>query len=158
LGSQVVYLKESTMDSTSSELAELQEQLQNLEKVRKLLGDALTDQKKAELEARQQILLNTGGGAIIQGDVTASGDFVNRDKYEEHYHYHNGEGPATAPQAEAAYRQDLANHCDTLPLRGVVPREGSHSAWRRFTSPWIPNAARRRRSLPRRCNAPPKVN
>ena len=113
------------MDSMSSELAELQEQLQDLEKLRKLLGDALTDQKKAELEARRQALLNMGGGAIVGGNVHADGDFVGRDK---HVHYHGDDSVAKAKQAEADYRREVADHCGTLPLRGVDTTAGSTTA------------------------------
>ncbi len=116
------------MDSQPSKIAKLQEQLRDLEKVRPVLGDALTDQKKAELEARLQPLLHTGGGAVVGGGVTVGHDFIGRDKHE--HHYHRGEDPATLRQAETAYRQNLANHCDTLPLRGVDPTPGEGATGR----------------------------
>jgi hypothetical protein len=65
------------------QLAQLRDQLAKLKALRGVLGDALTDQKKAELESRIQTLIDTGGGALIAGDVeVARGDFVGRDKWQ----------------------------------------------------------------------------
>jgi hypothetical protein len=65
------------------QLAQLRDQLAKLKALRGVLGDALTDQKKAELESRIQTLVDTGGGALIAGDVEVDrGDFVGRDKWQ----------------------------------------------------------------------------
>jgi hypothetical protein len=65
------------------QLAQLRDQLAKLKALRGVLGDALTDQKKAELESRIQTLIDTGGGALIAGDVEVDrGDFVGRDKWQ----------------------------------------------------------------------------
>ncbi len=71
------------MDEPERQSAELHDQLRSLEKLRPILGDALSDQKKAELEARLRALVETGGGIYIDGSVgprrrTAEGDGESR--------------------------------------------------------------------------------
>lgn len=68
------------MDDLREQLTELRDQLAKLESLRGLLGDDVTDQKEAELEARIQSQIDTGGGAFVVGDVEAGEDFVGRDK------------------------------------------------------------------------------
>jgi formylglycine-generating enzyme required for sulfatase activity len=106
------------MDPNQQNLTDIEEQLRQLEEE--------ISRKKAELEARRQVLLNTGGGAVIQGGVDITGgDFVNRDK---HVHYHGEDSTTKAKQAEADYRRDVADRCGALPLRGVDATAGSATA------------------------------
>ena len=63
------------------EIHELREQIQQLEGLRTVLGDVLTDEKLAELRAKLAPLIETAGGAAVVGDVyTAGGAFVGRDQ------------------------------------------------------------------------------
>lgn len=69
--------------SIRAQLAELRQQLSKLESLREVLGDDLTDEKKAELESQVRALVKTGGGAFFAADVDVShGDLVGRDKWQ----------------------------------------------------------------------------
>lgn len=94
----------------------LEKQIEQLEALRSVLGDALTDAKKAELKDRLRALIETAGGAVILGDVQAGRDVVGRDRIEVNV--------ALAPQGPpepllAAYYGSLADECRRLPL-GVI--------------------------------------
>ena len=70
------------MAEVEAQLAELRDQLSRLESLRGLLGDELTDGKRAELEGRIRALIETGGGAVIAGDVeTGGGEVVEGDQH-----------------------------------------------------------------------------
>jgi hypothetical protein len=94
----------------------LEKQIEQLEALRSVLGDALTDAKKAELKDRLRALIETAGGAVILRDVQAGRDVVGRDRIEVNV--------ALAPQGPpepllAAYYRSLADECRRLPL-GVI--------------------------------------
>ena len=59
------------MDDTQKQIAELGEKLARLESLRPDLGDAVTDKTKAELASQLRALIQTGGGAVVAGDVKA---------------------------------------------------------------------------------------
>ena len=103
------------------QLAQLQAQLQSLESLRAVLGDEATEQSTAPLLERigeLQDKIQTGGGAVVFGDVPmGNGDFVGRDKHETHYHA-APEPPDVTPLREAYLRQ-VATRTSRLPLRGV---------------------------------------
>jgi formylglycine-generating enzyme required for sulfatase activity len=107
-------------------LAELREQLSKLESLRALLGDELTDQKAAELEARIRSLVDTGGGAFVAGSVDLRrGDFVGRDKWQLWVDkLYLGHATDQVPQDALlqAYLRSLAAECGRLPLGVVDPR------------------------------------
>ena len=108
-------------DSIQQQLDELRQQLANLESLRALLGDELTDEKAASLESEIEALVQTGGGAFVSGSVSVQqGDFVARDKLEV------GElilgdkvetvAPDQAPEVLLdAYLRSLARECERLP-------------------------------------------
>ena len=94
----------------------LEKQIERLEALRTVLGDALTDAKKAELKDRLRALIETEGGAVIAGPVAAGRDFVGRDKYEINLAI----GPHDPPdRILVAYHRSLAAECRRLPL-GVI--------------------------------------
>ena len=69
------------MDDTQKQIAEIQAKLQKLEDLRQDLGNELTDQKKAALEAQRRTLIQTGGGALVAGNVSLQGGaFIGRDQ------------------------------------------------------------------------------
>jgi len=114
------------MTDNLAQLAELHDQLAKLESLRGLLGDALTDQKRAELETRIRFLVETGGGAVVAGGVTVTGgDFVGRDRWQiilgDQY---VGQTPDQVPPDVLlqAYLRALAADCRRLPLGVVDPR------------------------------------
>ncbi len=112
--------------SIRAQLADLRGKLAKLEALRDELGDDLTDKKKAELESRIQALVETGGGALVAGDVDISGgDFVGRDKWQlilgDQY---IGLSPDRVPPETLlkAYLRALAAECRRLPLGIIDPR------------------------------------
>ena len=112
--------------SVQVQLAELRDQLAKLEALRGVLGNELTDQKKAELETRIQTLVETGGGAFIAGDVEVPrGDFIGRDKWQVILGDQYVGVPASQVPTNtllAAYLRALAAECRRLPLGVVDPR------------------------------------
>ena len=114
------------MNDVQAQLIQLRDQLANLESLRTLLGDGLTDQKKAELETQVQALLDTGGGALITGKVSVrDGDFAGRDKWQiilgDQY---VGLSPDQVDPDVLlqAYLRALTAECSRLPLGVVDPR------------------------------------
>jgi hypothetical protein len=72
-----------TTDSPSiqAQLGQLLAQLAELEFLRALLGDELTDQKAQQPESEIRTLVQAGGGAFFAGDVRVRhGDLVAGDK------------------------------------------------------------------------------
>ena len=126
------------MDEPERRIAELREQLRSLETLRPILGDALSDQKKAELEARLRTLVETGGGAFIGGNVnTGGGKVVGRDDRSviiggdaRHILVITGDGNQIAVSVDqvstdellCGYYRALAQECRRLPLGVVDPR------------------------------------
>ena len=110
----------------AGQLAELREQLAKLESLRPLLGDTLTDQKRAELQIRIQALVDTGGGAFVaQGVEVNHGDFVGHDKWQVWVDklYLNRPADQVPPDALLqAYLRAVAAECSRLPLGVVDPR------------------------------------
>jgi formylglycine-generating enzyme required for sulfatase activity len=134
-------------DTKREEIARLQDQLRSLETLRLVLGEAVADRTKAELEARLQALIATGGGAAVLGTVqTGGGDVIGRDdrsigkvrvdKIEVHIRagQYQGSVPRSAAEREAIYREAVADRCGTLPLRGVEPSAGEGTATREALS------------------------
>ena len=61
-------------EDIEAQLAELRDQLGKLEAVRELLGDEAIAAKRAELDARIDGLVQTGGGAAcLSGGMTQAG-------------------------------------------------------------------------------------
>jgi len=86
--------------------------------------EAFSAQLQAEL-ARMggELRLETGGGAVIFGNVTVQhGDFVGRDKVE--YHFHPTPAPPDVTPQREAYLRHLIERTSQLPLRGVDVRSG----------------------------------
>jgi len=113
-------------DPHSAKLAQLQDLLESLEKLRPVLGDATVDAKKRDIEAQLRTLIQTGGGAVIAGAVdTGGGDFVGRDKNIYNIRIqagaYVGERPRTHERALEIYRRVLAARTGDLPLRGFDP-------------------------------------
>jgi hypothetical protein len=125
------------MDEPERQIAALREQLRSLETLRPILGDALSDQKKTELEARLA-LVETGGGAFIGGNVnTGGGKVVGRDDRSviiggdaRHVLVITGDGNQIAVSVDQVstdellrgYYRALAQECRRLPLGVVDPR------------------------------------
>jgi hypothetical protein len=122
---------------TQKRLDELRDQLERLESLRSVLGDTLTDQKKDELQNQIQSLIDTGGGAVIAGNVKAGGKFVGRDDrsvvVKVDVHQVVMESPdghrsvistdeAPLETLTRAYYRSLAQECARLPLGTVDPR------------------------------------
>ncbi len=126
------------MDEPERQIVELREQLRSLETLRPILGDALSDQKKAELEARLRALVETGGGAFVNGNVnTGGGKVVGRDDRAvviggdaRHVLVITGDGNQVAVSVDQVttdellrgYYRALAQECRRLPLGVVDPR------------------------------------
>jgi formylglycine-generating enzyme required for sulfatase activity len=112
-------------DPHSAKLAQLEDFLESLEKLRLVLGDETVDAKKRDIEAQLQTLIQTGGGAVIAGAVdTGGGDFVGRDKNINiciQAGAYVGERPRTHERALEIYRGVLAARTGDLPLRGFDP-------------------------------------
>jgi len=69
------------LSKIQSQIAELQEQIESLGKLRQVLGEDVVNEKQADLQAQLRPLLETAGGAVVAGNVqTQGGDFVGRDK------------------------------------------------------------------------------
>ncbi|MDS4042756.1 MAG: SUMF1/EgtB/PvdO family nonheme iron enzyme [Candidatus Competibacter sp.] len=116
----------------------LREQIRSLEALRGVLDEALIAQKKATLEARLSALVDTGGGAIITGNIdTGGGKFVGRDNRSvdiggdaRHVMVITGDGNRVAVSADQVSEEDLlrgyyralAQECRRLPLGIVDPR------------------------------------
>jgi len=86
--------------------------------------EAFSAQLQGEL-ARMggELRLDTGGGAVIFGNVTVQhGDFVGRDKFE--YHFHPTPAPPDVTPQREAYLRHLIERTSQLPLRGVDVRSG----------------------------------
>ncbi len=115
-----------TPEALRGTLSELRRQLASLESLRALLGDPLTDQKKAEVEARIRALVSTGGGTLIAGDVDVSqGDFVSRDKWQlwvENLYLGRPLDQVPPDALLQGYLRSLAHDCRRLPLGVVDPR------------------------------------
>ena len=90
------------MDSKAQRIAQLEEEL------RQLRAESDAESRKSRAD--------TGGGAHVGGNVTAKGDFVGRDRVEQHFH---GTMPVDIEQAEATYRESIADRCGVLPLQSV---------------------------------------
>lgn len=112
-------------DDLQAQVNEIRTQLLGLEALRKVLGDPLTDAKKAELTAQleeaSRRLVQTSGGAMVGGNVEVrGGTFVGRDQILLGNQY-VGVPPDQVPPAVwlAAYYRALANECRRLPL-GVI--------------------------------------
>ena len=70
-------------DARDSQISRLRAKLVSLESLREELGDETVDAKKREVSARLNPLIETGGGALVHGDVdTGGGDFTGRDRYQ----------------------------------------------------------------------------
>ncbi|RMF30508.1 MAG: hypothetical protein D6759_11830, partial [Chloroflexi bacterium] len=133
------------MPTPQEELDELRRKLESLESLRDVLGDEAVARARAELESRIRALVETGGGAIVTGDVQTAGDFVGRDQVTITVGGQRavvvggdargliavtGDGSRVIvapdrvpPEAlEAAYLRSLAQECRRLPLGVVDPR------------------------------------
>lgn len=96
------------------EVAELTGKIAHLEALRSVLGDEITDQKKAELAQQLQALIATGGGAFVAGNVQTAGDFAGRDMWNITIN------PNDPPdELLKAYYRSLGHECCRLPL-GVI--------------------------------------
>ena len=116
----------SDISSMRIELAELCRKQANLESLRDVLSPEAFEATRAGLEARIRALVETGGGALIVGDVAVErGDLVGRDKWQiilgDQY---VGLSPdQVAPDTLLqAYLRALAAECSRLPLGAVDPR------------------------------------
>jgi hypothetical protein len=130
-------------DDRHAEIVRLEAKLESLETLREDLGDETVDAKRREIQARLQALVETVGGAVFAGDVTAGGDVVGRDQLEaqgersvviggdasqvvlitgdgNRVRIATGEAPPDI--LLAAYCRDLAAECSHLPLGVVDPR------------------------------------
>lgn len=120
--------------ASHARVAELNEQINKLESLRQLLGDAVVDAKRAELQA--QIGGISGGVSIAATTTTVGRDVVGRDKIASASVGGNGvvlvdstvnsivlgadrEAPEKLLQA---YYRSLAAECRRLPL-GVIDKE-----------------------------------
>ncbi len=111
--------------------AEFQQVLGKLD-VLALAQEALGEQWAAfearlqqELAAQQITLtINSGGGAVVMGNLTVGGDFTGRDRYDIAGDAYFGVSPDDAPPADLlrAYYRHLAAECARLPLGVVDPR------------------------------------
>jgi len=69
------------MSNVQRQIYKLQEQIRSLEKLRGVLDSDIIQKKEAELQARLHTIIETAGGAYVEGDVSIqNGDFVGRDK------------------------------------------------------------------------------
>ena len=116
----------SDIPSMRAELADLRRKLANLESLRDVLSPEAFEATRAGIEARVRALVETGGGALIVGDVTVErGDFVGRNKWQiilgDQY---VGLSPDQVPSDTLlqAYLRALAAECSRLPLGAVDPR------------------------------------
>ena len=108
-------------------LAELRRQLASLESLRGVLGDALTDEKKAEVEGHIRTLVETHGGAVLVGDVTVGRDLIGRDRWEiilgDKHEYVGQPLHRVPPEVlTEAYLLSLAGQCSRLPLSVMDPQ------------------------------------
>lgn len=108
-----------------SELEKLRRKLASLEPLRDVLGDEAVEQAKAELEVRIRLLVQTGGGAVVGGDVDF-GDFAGRalDKIAHLERLVLEVPPAGAGEAilEQAYLCRVLARCNHLPLAIIDPK------------------------------------
>ncbi|MGH8569580.1 MAG: hypothetical protein ACREXU_16635 [Gammaproteobacteria bacterium] len=94
----------------------LEKRIEQLEALRSVLGDALTDGKKADLEGRLPALIETAGAAAILGDVRAGRDVAGRNLFQLNLTL----GPDDPPERIlTAYHRSLAAECRRPPL-GVI--------------------------------------
>jgi energy-coupling factor transporter ATP-binding protein EcfA2 len=119
------------MGDVQEQIAELEDQIRKLESLRSVLGDDITDQKKAEL-ATQLRLIQTGGGSLVAGDVsTGGGKFVGRDDITAQpgstvvtgpttiVQAPPGPKPPSLPQALKRYLDNLIDTHQHLRLQGI---------------------------------------
>lgn len=98
--------------------------------VKETISGAAAVRQVSERASRRQFdrIINTGGGAYIEGDVIIeNGDFVAGDKHE---HYYHAPDPAetAAKQREAArrgYLKELRATCQALPLAAMGEDEST---------------------------------
>jgi len=116
----------SDIPSMRAELAVLRRKLANLESLRDVLSPEAFEATRAGIEGRVRALVETGGGALIVGDVAVErGDLVGRDKWQiilgDQY---VGLSPDQVPSDTLlqAYLRALAAECSRLPLGAVDPR------------------------------------
>ena len=116
----------SRVENLRARVADLKDKLLKLEDLRSLLGDEMTEQKAAELNAELQLLIETAGGAVVGGNVnTAGGDFVGRDQWRVYVSNFYANTPADQVPVDvllAAYQRSLAAECSRLPL-GIIDTE-----------------------------------
>lgn len=117
------------MDQAQLRAAEIQEQISKLEALRLLLGDAVVDDKRAELERQLAALTgvaisastaNIGGDVVGRDKVTSvSGGTVLMDNQIETVVIADRDAPENLLRA---YYRSLAAECRRLPL-GVIDKE-----------------------------------
>ncbi len=112
------------VDSKEQEIAEIRAHIKRLKELRVVLDDdEFPHRKFAKLQQRLDALtVTTGGGALIAGNVqTQGGKVVMRDDRSTtvvNLVKEGGNSPE-ATQAEAIYREKIAERCGTLPLQSV---------------------------------------
>jgi formylglycine-generating enzyme required for sulfatase activity/energy-coupling factor transporter ATP-binding protein EcfA2 len=97
------------------QLTEINEQIVKLESLRSVLGDAMVNQKRAELET---LIANVSGGVTLSGTASIGGDVVGRDKITVNI----AADRDTPDNLLQAYYRSLAAECRRLPL-GVIDKE-----------------------------------
>jgi len=107
--------KPKTINHPDQRIAEINEQMLKLESLRSLLGDAMVNQKRAELEVQ---LTNISGGVALSGTTSIGGDLVARDKIIVNVSAERD----TPDNLLHAYYRSLAAECRRLPL-GVIDKE-----------------------------------
>jgi formylglycine-generating enzyme required for sulfatase activity len=109
------------MSEKEKRIAEIKEQIADLEKVRALLDDDTAVNKKiAELQA----LIETAGGAVVTGNIdTKGGDFIGRDQINIYQGRYEGQDPRTNAEKRQIYCQYIAQRAGALPLRGMDRKE-----------------------------------
>ena len=111
------------MSEQAKRKAELQEQIESLEKLRGVLGEEIYLQKESELQ-NELSLIKTGGGAVVTGDVdTKGGDFIGRDQINIYQGRYEGEAPRANSEKRQIYCQYIAQRAGALPLRGMDRKE-----------------------------------
>ncbi len=122
------------MPAIQEQIEALKKRLESVLHVQDLIPNAAEqiEALKKELAEKEALLINTGGGAYVGGNVnTGGGDFTGRDKITNIYQgtYH-GLAPRDQGEALAIYLGTLLDRCGVLPLQGFTDQSSDATSSR----------------------------
>lgn len=130
-------MADNSLDQLKQKLEDIRHSIALL-KASKAPSIAIEALQKEEVEIEQNItLINTGGGMAITDSVvnTQGGDVTGHDKIINIFNgRYDGPAPATPAEADAIYRQVIADRCGDLPLRGIDLSSGDATSQRKSLS------------------------